>query len=189
MRDEWFIRGDIPMTKSEVRAAAISKLELSEDSVLYDIGAGTGSVSIEAARLFPKMKVFAVEKKPEAIELITRNKEKFRTENVSVVEGEAPEAFKALERPTHAFIGGTSGQMEAILERLLEKNQNVRVVMNVIALESLSGILAWLGSREKEAEIVQISVARAKEIGRYHMMTGLNPVYLISFGGDFDGEE
>ena len=188
MRDEWFIRGEIPMTKSEVRAAAVSKLELSADSVLYDIGAGTGSVSIEAARLFPKMKVFAVEKKPEAVRLILRNKEKFSTENVSVVEGEAPAVLKNLETPTHAFIGGTSGQMEAILDSLTEKNRNVRVVMSVIALESLSGILAWLGCRKIEAEIVQISVARAKEIGKYHMMTGLNPVCLISFGGDSDGK-
>lgn len=186
MRDEWFVRGDIPMTKSEVRAAAISKLELEPGSVLYDIGAGTGSVSIEAAKMAPDSMIVAIERKTEAISLIRRNQEKFQTENVIVVEGEAPGALEHLPMPTHAFIGGSAGRLEAILDVLTEKNPDIRIVMSAIALETLSEILGWIGSRGREAEIVQIFVSRAKTAGKYHMMMGQNPVYLVSFGGNDD---
>lgn len=184
MRDEWFIRGDIPMTKSEVRAAAVSKLELTPGSIVYDIGAGTGSVSIEAAKMSPDSTVLAIERKPEAVSLIRQNKEKFQAENVVVVEGEAPEVLLDLQPPTHAFIGGTAGNLEAILDLLIEKNPNVRIVMSAIALETLSELLSWIGSHDKEAEIVQIQVSRAQTAGKYHMMMGQNPVYLVSFGGN-----
>ena len=121
MRDELFIRGDVPMTKSEVRAVSLSKLELNSDSILYDVGAGTGSVSIEASPILKSGRVYAIEKKPEALDLIKANKEKFCAHCLEIVEGAAPEAFKALEAPTHVFIGGTSGSMEEILDLVLRK--------------------------------------------------------------------
>ena len=105
MRDEWFIRGEVPMTKSEVRAVSVEKLELSADSVLYDIGAGTGSVSVEAAAFLPEGTVYAIEKKREAVELLKKNREKFRAERIRIIEGAAPEALEGLEAPTHAFLG------------------------------------------------------------------------------------
>ena len=184
MRDEVFIRGAVPMTKSEVRAVSLSKLELSQDSILYDVGAGTGSVSIEAAFALSTGRVYAIEKKPEAIELIQANKEKFSAKNVTVIEGIAPHALSELEAPTHVFIGGTSGAMGEVLDTVLEKNPKARIIINVLALESIADVLAWLKAHSVEAEIVQVQVSRGKTAGSYHMMMGQNPVYVISFGGE-----
>ncbi|WP_367568397.1 precorrin-6Y C5,15-methyltransferase (decarboxylating) subunit CbiT [Lacrimispora sp.] len=184
MRDELFIRGAVPMTKSEVRAVSISKLELGEDSILYDVGAGTGSVSIEAASFLKKGKAYAIERKEEAISLIKANKERFHAECLEIVEGTAPEAMEGLETPTHVFIGGTSGSMKEVLSLVLQKNPKARIVINVLALESLSEIVTWLKENSIAAEIVQMQVSKAKEAGDYHLMMGQNPVYVISFGGE-----
>lgn len=187
MRDELFIRGDVPMTKSEVRAVSLSKLELNSDSILYDVGAGTGSVSIEASLILKAGRVYAIEKKAEALDLIKANKEKFCARCVEIVEGAAPEALTALEAPTHVFIGGTSGSMEEILNLVLRKNPKVRIVINVIALESLTEVLSWLKTRSIPGEIVQVQIARSRKLGDYHLMTGQNPVYVVSFGGEGGG--
>ncbi|MDK2966350.1 precorrin-6Y C5,15-methyltransferase (decarboxylating) subunit CbiT [Lacrimispora sp.] len=184
MRDELFVRGDVPMTKSEVRAVCISKLELDPDSILYDIGAGTGSVSVEASGYLTNGKVFAVEKKPEAQELIEANRKKFNADCITVVKGTAPDALSGLETATHVFLGGTSGNLEEVLDLVLRENPNVRIVANFIALESLTDMLLWLKKHSIEAEIVQMQVSRAKTAGSYHMMMGQNPVYIISFGGE-----
>ncbi|MEY8353767.1 precorrin-6Y C5,15-methyltransferase (decarboxylating) subunit CbiT [Lachnospiraceae bacterium 54-53] len=184
MRDELFIRGDVPMTKSEVRAVSLSKLELNPDSVLYDVGAGTGSVSIEASFILREGRVYAIEKKAEAVSLIRANKEKFRAGCLEIAEGSAPEALESLEPPTHAFIGGTTGSMERVLDGVLLKNPEARVVINVIALESLAGVLAWLKKHSLAAEIVQVQISKSRTAGDYHLMAGQNPVYVISFGGE-----
>lgn len=184
MRDQWFIRGRVPMTKSEVRAVSISKLELTADGVLYDVGAGTGSVSIEAALTVPGLQVFALEKKAEAAELIRKNKEKFRAETVTVIEGTAPEAFEGLPAPTHAFIGGSGGNMASVLDTLLKINPSLRVVVNVIALESLAEITGWMKDRSVDGEITAVQTARSRRAGAYHLMEGQNPVYVIAFGGE-----
>lgn len=189
MRDESFIRGDVPMTKSEIRAVSISKLELEPDAVLYDIGAGTGSVSIEAAREMPEGTVYAVERNPKALELLRQNKEKFHTGQMVLVAGEAPEALEALPMPTHAFLGGTGGRSLEIIKLLLKKNPDIRIVINVIALESLNQILESLKLLGKEPEVALVSVSKARKIGNYHLMQGQNPVYVISFGGPFKQED
>ncbi|MBP3925903.1 MAG: precorrin-6Y C5,15-methyltransferase (decarboxylating) subunit CbiT [Clostridium sp.] len=191
MRDEWFIRGKVPMTKSEVRAVSISKLELEPDSVLWDVGAGTGSVSVEASFFCPHGHVYAFEKNPEAIRLMEENRKKAGQGNITIIEGTAPESFSCLENPalsgakkvTHAFLGGTNGWLDEILDALFACNPDVRVVMNVIALESLSSILTSLEHRGIEPEIISLSVARGEKAGNYHLMKGQNPVYIISFGG------
>lgn len=183
MRDEWFIRGKVPMTKSEVRAVSISKLELTKDAVLYDIGAGTGSVGIEAALSIPNGQVYAIEQKPEAIELILQNREKFQAENLIVIKGTAPEAMEGLPMPTHAFIGGSSGQMKPIVEQLLQRNPGIRLVFNAIALETVGEILNILKQWKLEHEVVSVQVSKAVQAGNYHMMQGQNPIYVISAGG------
>ena len=180
MEDELFIRGSVPMTKSEVRSISLSKLCLEKDSVLWDIGAGTGSVSVEAARLMADGMVFAIEKNPEGAALIRQNMLQFKTPNVRVIEGEAPQALEDLPAPTHAFLGGTSGNMERILQLLIEKNADVRIVINVIALESLGEALRAAEKLELDTQVVCVNTARAREVGRYHMMMGQNPVYVIS---------
>ena len=181
--DEAFIRGDgpraVPMTKSEVRAVSLSKLRLTEDAVVYDIGAGTGSVSVELALNCPLGQVYAIECREDAAALIEQNRLKFALGNLRVIRGMAPEAMEGLPAPTHAFIGGTGGNMGQIIEALLRMNPRVRVVVNAIALETV-GEVAEIAGRFDEHEIVQISLARSRRAGGYHLMTGLNPIIVAA---------
>ena len=181
IKDEEFIRGKAPMTKEEVRTVSLSKLCLTEDSVCYDVGAGTGSLSIEMALRAHQGKVWAVEKKEDAVELIRQNKVKFAADNLEIIEGLAPEALTDLPAPTHAFIGGSSGNLKEIVKLLIEKNPQVRIVVNCITLETVSEALET--AKEfgfEENEIVQLNASRSKAIGRYHMMMGENPIYIIT---------
>ena len=181
IKDEEFIRGKAPMTKEEVRTVSLSKLCLTEDSVCYDVGAGTGSLSIEMALRAHQGKVWAVEKKEDAVELIRQNKVKFAADNLEIIEGLAPEALTDLPAPTHAFIGGSSGNLKEIVKLLIEKNPQVRIVINCITLETVSEALET--AKEfgfEENEIVQLNASRSKAIGRYHMMMGENPIYIIT---------
>ena len=116
------------MTKEEVRTICIAKLDLEKDAVLYDVGAGTGSVAVEAACQDGSIRVYAIEKNPEGIELIRKNVQKLRTDNVQIVEGTAPEALRKLEAPTHVFIGGSSGNLREILLAVKEKNPDVQIL-------------------------------------------------------------
>ncbi len=181
IRDEEFIRGKAPMTKEEVRTVSLAKLCLAEDSICYDVGAGTGSLSVEMALRAHQGKVWAVEKKEEAVELIRQNKVKFAADNLEIVEGSAPEVLRDLPTPTHAFIGGSSGNLKEIVKLLIEKNPQIRIVINCITLETVSEALET--AKEfgfEENEIVQLGVSRSKAIGRYHMMMGENPIYIIT---------
>lgn len=180
--DREFLRGKAPMTKEEVRAVSLMKLALTEDSLCYDVGAGTGSVSVEMALRAKSGLVYAIEKKEEAAELIEENKKKFGAANLEIIRGTAPEAMRALPAPSHAFIGGSSGNLEEIIDLLLEKNPQVRMVINCITLETLSEALQVVKKyRFQDTDMVQLSVARSKEVGRYHMMMGENPIYILTF--------
>ena len=184
IRDEEMIRGNVPMTKEEVRSVSMAKLELTEGAVLWDVGAGTGSVSVEAALSGKYIRVYAVEKKDEAVDLIRQNRIKFRADGIRIICGEAPEALQDLEPPTHLFIGGSSGSMQEILHIALEKNPDVRIVINAISLETVGEVMEAVESGMlRDEEIVQLCVSRSRTLGRYHMMTGQNPVYIISAGG------
>ncbi len=182
--DERFIRDKVPMTKSEVRSASLSRLELAKDSIVYDVGAGTGSVSIEMALQAEDGFVYAIEKKAEAVELIKKNAKHFHVSNLEVVEGLAPEAMEDLPAPTHAFIGGSSGNLKEIVELLLKKNPTMRIVINAIALETVAEALNVLKEFPvTDVDIASISVGKSKQVARYHMMMGQNPVYVIAFTG------
>lgn len=182
IEDEEFIRGKVPMTKAEVREVSISKLKLTKDAICYDIGAGTGSIGIEIACKSPDIQVYAIEKNPEAVELIEQNKRKFRVDNVRVVEGLAPQDLEALPAPTHAFLGGTTGNLEGIVYAIWEKNPNARIVLNAIALETVAQAIAFEKKHpEIKSEVVQLQVSKARTIGDYHMMTGQNPIYIITW--------
>lgn len=171
----------VPMTKSEVRAVIMSKLRLLSDSVSWDIGAGTGSVSIEMAHFSPNGKVYAIEKKPEACGLIRENTAAFGLKNVEVIEGSAPEALSELPAPTHAFIGGSSGNMREIIALLLEKNPRVRIVASAIALETAAELTACMKEFGfSEAETVCINVSKARAVASYNLMTAQNPVYVFT---------
>ncbi len=179
--DEEFLRGSIPMTKQEVRAAILAKLAVGPEDICWDIGAGTGSVSVELA-LHSKA-VWAVERKAEACELIRRNRTKFCAWNLHLVEGHAPEALEALPAPDVAFLGGTGRQMPEILRLLHEKNPKARVCVSAIALETLHQAVAELTALGYAPEITQIAVSRAKAAGDLHLLLAQNPVFLISAGG------
>lgn len=179
--DSAFVRGKVPMTKGEVRNVSIGKLQLLEDSVVYDIGAGSGSVAVEMALQSPDIKVYAVEYKEEALEIIKQNKRKFKADNVEIISGMAPKVLENLPLPTHAFIGGSSGKIEQILAALFQKNPACRVVMNIIALNSLSKILQFLEKNpEYQSEIVQLQCSVSKNVGAYQLMLGQNPIYIIT---------
>ena len=185
--DGEFLRGKAPMTKEEVRTVSLSKLRLSEDSVCYDVGAGTGSVSVEMALRAWMGQVYAIEKKEDALALLKENKKKFAVDNLVIIPGVAPEAMTELPAPTHAFIGGSSGNMQDIII-LLEKNPKVRIVINCITLETVTEAMnAIRDFGLEDVDIVQLAAARSKSIGRYHMMMGENPIYIISCSGR--GEE
>ncbi len=183
MRDEWFIRGEIPMTKSEVRAVSISRLELCRDNIVYDIGAGTGSVSVEAALKVPEGHVYAFEQKEEGCALIRANAEKAGVKNLTVVPGKAPESLYGYPAPDRVFLGGSSGNMEEILDLVTELNPAVQLVINVIALESLSQTMEWFRKKGWEPEVVCMQVSRAAKRGPYHMMQAQNPIYVLTAQG------
>ena len=186
LSDEEFIRGKAPMTKAEVRTVSLAKLKLSKDAVCYDIGAGTGSVSVEMALRASEGEVYAIEKKEDALALLAQNKKKFALDHMYIIPGTAPEALEELPVPTHAFIGGSSGNMKEIVELLIKKNPQVRIVINCITLETVGEALGCIRELAKqegcecEDEIVQLCVSRSKNIGRYHMMMGENPIYIIT---------
>ena len=182
--DEEFTRGDAPMTKSEVRALSVAKLKLSDDSIIYDIGAGTGSVSIEMALVAVNGSVYAIEKEDPAADLIEVNKVKFKTPNVQVIRGLAPEAMADLPAPTHAFIGGSSGNLKDIIACLLDKNPDIRIVINSVTIETLEETTQVIKQFNLvEEEITCINVSKARKLGKYHLMTAQNPVYIAVVRG------
>ena len=184
--DEAFLRNmeegkPVPMTKMEVRSVSLSKLQLSRDSICYDVGAGTGSVAIEMARTAADGKVFAIEKRPEALELLEKNMKSFGLENMEIVAGSAPEALADLPAPSHVFIGGTSGNAGDIIACVLGKNPNARIVATAVTLESVGEMSRLMGEFDfSETEVVSLSVAKGKNAGAYHLMTGQNPVYIFT---------
>jgi precorrin-6Y C5,15-methyltransferase (decarboxylating) len=188
--DTEFIREKVPMTKEEIRTLSLCKLGLKRDSVLYDIGAGTGSVCVEAAGICTQGKVYAVEQRHEAVQLIRENQRKFAADNLVVCEGAAPEVLSRLLAPTHAFIGGSGGHLLEIVAAVREKNPAVRFVVNVVTMETLGQISSLCEKFPEYAdmEIIQVSVSKSRPLGRYHLMEAENPVYIISFGGKCDAE-
>ena len=180
--DDEFIRGDVPMTKAEIRAISLSKLKIRNDSVIWDIGAGTGSVSVECALLAEDGKVYAIEKKAEAVDLIRQNRVKFRPDNIIDIAGEAPDALADLPAPDCVFIGGSSGNLEQIINLVLEKNANATIVVNAITLETQTEASS-LAKRFDEFEAVSVSVSRSRAAGDYHLMNSLNPVTIFTMRG------
>lgn len=184
--DSKFCRGSkpegmVPMTKSEVRAVCLSKLQLTERSVCWDVGAGTGSVSVEMALQARRGQVYAVERVQEAAALVEENRRRFSLDNLTVVSGCAPEACRELPTPDRVFLGGTSGRFREIIALALEKNPAVRIVAAAVSLESVAELTACMEAfPELEWETVCLFVARTREAGHYHLFSGQNPVYLFT---------
>ena len=185
--DETFQRGShvggspIPMTKREVRASALSHLELRRDSLCWDIGAGTGSVAIEMAMQADLGHVYAVEKKPEALALLQENAARLHAANLTAVAGLAPDSCTDLPAPTHVFIGGSSGKMEELLNLVWQKNPQARIIATAVALETV-GELARCAKRYG-GEGICLTAAQTRALGSYTLMQGQNPIYLFTFPG------
>ena len=178
--EESFLRGRVPMTKSEVRSVILSKLSVKEEDIVYDCGAGTGSVSVELALAAGKGRVYAVECDPEGIELIRRNGEKFGCRNLTAVEGMAPQVLEGLPAPDAVFIGGTKGRLSGILEALRQKKKPMRICLSAVTLETVSEALGCVESFHlQNAGACQIAVTGLQPIGGLHMLKAQNPIFLI----------
>lgn len=181
--DEEFIRGKVPMTKSEVRAVCLSKLSLSSSDIAYDIGCGTGSVTIEMAFSAYDGKVYAFDKNEEAISLLEQNCQKFHLDNVEAICGLAPECLKDLPVPDVAFIGGSSGNMDEIVSYLYGINSKIKLVITAVTLENAMAALDSLKNIGIKSDIVQVAVSKGRGIGELHMLIAQNPIFIISGSG------
>ena len=175
------------MTKAEVRQVSICHLHLRKDSIVYDIGSGTGSVALEIAGLSSQIHVYAIEEKEEALLLMEQNRKQQKAYQMQIVKGAAPDALDGLACATHAFIGGSGGRLFSILQKLYEINPKMRIVINAVSLETISQI-----EKIKEQfcvtkwELIQMQVTRYRQIGSYQMPNGENPIMICSFS--FGGE-
>ncbi len=177
--DADFIRSAVPMTGETVRGAVLDALGLSRDSVLWDLGAGTGSVSVAAALECVDGRVCAVEKNPEAAALIRANRAKFHRHNVSVHEEDNLAAFPSLPAPTHVFIGG--GLTPTLLDRVRTLGRGIRVVATAVALKTWSECARTLGGDGFHSfDAVTVAVTRLKTIGGTPVMAARNPVTIFS---------
>ena len=178
--DEAFVRGKVPMTKRDIRAAALSRLAVRPEDTVWDIGAGTGSVSVELALAARRGRVYAIEQKEEAVELIRRNRERHRTWGLSVIEGWAPDVLADLPAPDAAFIGGTGGRMAEIVDAVLVRSPEARICVSAIALETLAAATAALTAHGREPLVSQIASSRTRPAGTLHLLRAEDPVFLIS---------
>lgn len=182
--DSLFIRGEVPMTKQEVRAAVLAKLAPGAGDILWDVGAGTGSVSIELALAASWGRTYAVECNEKACDLIRVNREKLGAWNLKLIEGTAPQALDGLESPDAVFIGGTKGSMETVVNLVLDRNPKARICISAICIETLYQAVQALQNRGIQPEVTQISISRGKAAGSLHLLMANNPVFLITGNGD-----
>lgn len=179
--DDSFIHSNGLITKEEIRAITLAKLRLKDNGILWDIGAGSGAIAIEAGRIIKNGKVYAIEKKAERIDLIKKNIKRFGVTNVDIIHGKAPDILNDLRSPDSVFIGGSSGRLKAILEVCCKRlNTNGRIVINAITLDTLKSAtdsLKWLGM---PFDVISVNIARSKDIADSIFFEAQNPVYIIS---------
>ncbi|MFZ5969789.1 MAG: precorrin-6Y C5,15-methyltransferase (decarboxylating) subunit CbiT [Bacillota bacterium] len=179
--DAYFLRGKVPMTKEEIRAVTISKLRLKEDSVVVDIGAGTGSISIEAALICDKGKVIAIERNQEGVELIRKNSVYFGAA-MDIQHGNGSACLRQIESMDRCIIGGSGGELEELIGLCYQKlTKEGILVINSITIETLYESIQYLrNSGFSDIDVVSLSVSKGRNVGRYTMMEALNPIYIIS---------
>lgn len=182
--DDWFVRGKVPMTKQFVRAAILSLLGPKPEETVWDVGAGTGSVSVELAAAVQGGSVYAVECEETALSLIEQNRTKFHVWNLHPVAGRAPQVLTDLPTPDAVFVGGSKGAMEPILQQALTKNPNVRLCISCIALETLQTVLNFCQTYHLKPQVTQLAVNQTQPIGTVHLMMAQNPIYLVAIHCD-----
>lgn len=181
--DELFTTVDgVPLTKQDVRVISLSKLKLMPEMTIWDVGGGTGSMSIEMAIIAVDSKIFAVEQNLSAIDVMKQNIEKFQVNNVSVIEGIAPTALDGLPTPQRVFIGGGGASLQSILVAV---HNNIAsygiVVVNAVTIETLADALRFFEFNDyKNIECIGVSISKAKTLGSRHIFAPNNTVYVIS---------
>ena len=181
--DEEFIRDKVPMTKEEIRILTMCKAKIRPDKSIWDIGAGTGSLSIEAALLAPQGEVYAIEKKDLAVDLLHQNIAKFKLEGkVKVIATEAPKGLDELPNCDVVFIGGSGKHMFEILDIIDSKlNEGGRIIVNAVTIRTISEITTYMKQKENYIyEAIQVQVNRLRQIGSYDMFNAQNPVYIVT---------
>jgi len=181
--DEEFIRDKVPMTKEEIRILTMCKAKIRPDNIIWDIGAGTGSLSIEAALLAPQGEVYAIEKKDLAVDLLHQNIAKFKLEGkVKVIATEAPKGLDELPNCDVVFIGGSGKHMFEILDIIDSKlNEGGRIIVNAVTIQTISEITTYMKQKESYTyEAIQVQVNRLRQIGSYDMFNAQNPVYIVT---------
>jgi precorrin-6B C5,15-methyltransferase / cobalt-precorrin-6B C5,C15-methyltransferase len=169
------------MTKREIRLCVLGELGLRSRQVIWDIGAGTGSVAIEMARLCPTSQIYAIEKTAMGINLIEKNCDRLQVSNVISVAGTAPNVLKNLPKPDRIFIGGSGGNLLEILEVCQEKSaKDGKLVLALASLENLNNSLNWLRDRDWNYHLLQVQISRSIPIGKMTRFSPLNPVTIVT---------
>lgn len=179
--DEEFATIKKLITKEEVRVVTLAKLKLRHDMTLWDIGAGSGSISVEADHLLPHGRILAVERNPECRQFIKQNLQKFNTRNVTLVEGDAPACLEELPDPDRVFIGGSGGHLWNILE---QSNQRLaaggRIVLNATTLDTLTAATEFFENTGYQVEVTTLNISRTQPLSDYKVFEAYNPVYIIA---------
>ncbi|MBT1071872.1 precorrin-6y C5,15-methyltransferase (decarboxylating) subunit CbiE [Pelotalea chapellei] len=171
------------ITKQEVRAVTLSKLQLQDDLVMWDIGAGSCSVSIEASNLMPNGRIFAVERNPQSVGFIHENLKKFCTRNVKLVEALAPDGLDELPDPDRVFIGGAGGHLEEIIDAIDKRlRPDGLIVLNAVTLDTLAKAVEFLEDHGYTVEATCVNISKTRRLTEYKMFEAQNPVYIITAG-------
>ena len=179
--DGAFVRAEgVPMTKQAIRAQVLAQLALCPGETVWDVGAGTGSVSLEMAYANGGAPVWAVERLPAACAVLEENRRRLGGWNIRVVQGSAPQALAGLPAPDAVFLGGTGGELGPILDAVWAANPAARVCLTAIALETLAAALEAFAARGRKADAVQIAAAHAGGPGRLHLLRAENPVFILT---------
>ncbi|WP_432821556.1 precorrin-6y C5,15-methyltransferase (decarboxylating) subunit CbiE [Trichloromonas sp.] len=178
--DEEFATIKKLITKEEIRVVTLAKLKLRHDMCLWDVGAGSGSVSIEADHLLPNGRIFAMERNEQCLGFIKQNLNKFNTRHVTLVPGEAPDCFEDLPDPDRVFIGGSGGNLFDILDAVDARlPAEGRIVINAITLETLTAATEYFDNAGYQVEVTTVNISRTRPLTEYKMFEAYNPVYII----------
>ena len=183
INDENFLRKDkIPMTKREIRILTIALANLHDAEIIVDIGAGTGSISIEAANFAPDSNIFAIEKNPNALDILKKNIKKFEIDNITVINDEASKVLNNFSKINVAIIGGSGGNLTDILS-ILDKKLIIggRFVANFISIQNLANCLDWLKNHKNFSyDAIQVQINHFKKILHYDMAQAANPIFILT---------
>lgn len=179
--DDEFLTSKKLITKQEVRAVTLAKLQLQDDLVLWDIGAGSCSVSIEASNLMPNGRIFAVERNQQCIGFINENLKKFCARNIKLIEAFAPDGLDVLPDPDRVFIGGAGGKLDEIIDMVsMRLKPEGVVVINAVTLDTLTRAVEFLEDHGFTVEATCVNIAKTRNLTEYKMFEAQNPVYVIS---------